>query len=266
MEYRPPKEVPATNHNVSMKNILVYSLQFFAGLVLSFIALIIVLNLSIRMLVSFAPVDFAKNYRDKKVDQLLAKKSQEDLIVQKSVEKIFDKLMKSLDEDVSLRLYVTNSDEFINAVAVPSGLVIIGKELVRKLSNERKIATILAHEIGHHLNKDTVSGIANALTYLAIYSVIGNSGSGGDMFIRVGNLMNLKFSRNAEYAADQFAFDLIQRTYGSTDGIVEAYQTLMQLIKDEGVDEEESYDFMQTHPDTEKRIEKLKLLINSRQD
>ena len=98
-----------------------------------------------------------------------------------------------------------------------------------------------------------------------LYSSLSVSGEDVPVAQSINTLVDLSFSRKQELKADSFALELLDKTYQSTDGAIEAFKSLLQI--------EESYspqrskkvnlNILRTHPDTEYRIKELEKKIRN---
>lgn len=124
-----------------------------------------------------------------------------------------------------------------NAFALPSGTVVMTDELVALASNDHELSAVLAHELGHVVQRHGLrSVLQDSAVVLVVATVTGDIGTAGGLAAAIPVLLaESKFSRDFELEADRFARaqmlrhriplsafpDLLQRlseAHGETDG------------------------------------------------
>lgn len=153
----------------------------------------------------------------------------------------------------------------INAMACPGGIIFVTKGLVDLMTSEDELAAVLAHEIGHIINKDGVNAVKSArwtqaLAVLGSAAVqqYGSEGFGqlvglfeGSVEDVVKTLVVNGYGRAQELEADKSATEiLIASGYdpGSLSRVLEYYRHR------EGSD---NTGFFKTHPGASERISNL---------
>ena len=138
-----------------------------------------------------------------------------------------------------------------NALALPGGRIVVTDELVELASNDDALIGVLAHEVGHvdrrHSLRTLVQGVA-------VGSVI--SRWLGDVSTVVASvsttLATLRYSRDFEREADDYAIDRLGRAGLSTGPLADL---LEQLSARSGADENTLW---ASHPVTAERVERLR--------
>ncbi|MFW6132620.1 MAG: M48 family metalloprotease [Planctomycetota bacterium] len=149
-----------------------------------------------------------------------------------------------------------------NAFAVPGGRIYVTVGLFRDMTNERQLAAVLAHEIGHIVHRDSAKGLQRQLGVELLAAIVGDAlgGSGGTAAKTaakvVGGLVNLKYSRDQEYAADMAGLEHMVGVGYNPWGMVELLR-LLESEKEAGTLGE----MLSTHPLTSKRIEEVEQAI-----
>lgn len=154
-------------------------------------------------------------------------------------------------------LYVPDST--VNALAIPGDRIIIYSGLVEQVESENELMMVLAHELGHFVNRDHLRSLGRELLLqVAIGSFIGDAGwvlssaaSG------VAALSKAEHSQLQERQADEFGLALLQLTYGHVAGATDFFARLSQQ---KGVE----LAFLSTHPAPGNRVAELKRLIEQR--
>lgn len=142
-----------------------------------------------------------------------------------------------------------------NALALPSGIVVLTDELVALARNDEELLAVLAHELGHIDGRHTLRGVLqNAITPVLIATVTGDLASISALAGAMPTiLVDLKYSRVFELEADDFAVALLDR-----QGIPRRHlSAILERIAgadagDEGLDA-----YLSTHPAPRERIERI---------
>ena len=150
---------------------------------------------------------------------------------------------------------VIKSDE-LNAFCMPGGKIIVLTGIVQKLAlTDDELAAIIGHEIAHALrehsreqaSQDVVVGVlaelAGILTKTPQVSTLGN---------QAGQLVLLKYSRDAEIEADRIGLELMARAGYNPDAAVTLWKKMQNATGNK-----ESVDWFSTHPNSSDRINVL---------
>ncbi len=140
-----------------------------------------------------------------------------------------------------------------NALALPSGLIVMTDELVRLSEHDEELLAILAHEIGHVEHRHSLRMILqNSAVALVIASVTGDIFSITATAATVPTiLIQTKFSREFETEADRFSRDYMHR-----HGIpLERFVTILRRLHDQSGPQSTTLDFLSTHPHVKDRIQ-----------
>lgn len=158
-----------------------------------------------------------------------------------------------LPEGMQVTLHYVNSDT-VNAFATLGGHMVLHRGLLQKLHSEDELVMVIAHEIAHLKYRHPISAASHSLLAMMVLSIF--TSSADDVLNRLigtsGLLTLMKFSRDYEYHADAAAVDLLLQRYGHAQGAV----ALFDVFKAEH-GETEPVDFFNTHPLTERRIERV---------
>lgn len=115
------------------------------------------------------------------------------------------------------------SDEgSVNAMALPGGHIVVMRGLIEIVPNENMLAMVIAHEMGHVIERDAVHRLGRiVLTNTVLLSLFGSNGQlitgQSNAFIENG------YSREAESRADENAMALLDNTYGHVYGAAELF-------------------------------------------
>lgn len=165
-------------------------------------------------------------------------------------------------------------DPAINAFALPGGYIGINSGLVVAAQSESELAGVLAHEIGHVMQRHIARGIAQQSqgTGLMVASLIGALlaalAGQGDLAMGVATFgqaatidRQLGFSRSAEQEADRAGFQMMRQAGFDPRGMLDMFRRLMNASR---LNEGTGGGYASTHPlsirrlsDIENRIAEL---------
>jgi Zn-dependent protease with chaperone function/TPR repeat protein len=138
-----------------------------------------------------------------------------------------------------------------NALALPSGIIIMTDELVGKARNDHEVLGVLAHELGHVRYRHTMRRLLeSSATALIIAAVTGDVASATALAAAAPTvLLQLKYSRDSEREADRYAIDMMRkagfdpRHLTALLGRIEPPRRVRRFVPG----------FLSSHPSTEER-------------
>ena len=160
--------------------------------------------------------------------------------------------------------YTLVSSDVPNAFALPGGKVFLTAGLMRRMTNEWQLAAVLGHETGHVAARHNVKGMQRQMGVAVLAEIAGHiagadAGTAAGMATKiVGAMVNLKYSRDDEYQADELGTRYMTRAGYNPWGMVELLTVLLNLHDAEPSRLEEMF---QTHPLSTKRIAQVTELI-----
>ena len=170
--------------------------------------------------------------------------------------------------DYPFECHLLADPETINAFALPGGQVFITDALYEKLQTEGQLAGVLGHEIGHVVGRHGAEHIAKAqltegLTGAAVIAASDpdhpqNSQYAAQMAILIGQLVDLKYSRDDELEADRLGVRFMSEAGYDPRALLGVMEILAS--SSEGARPPE---FFSTHPNPENRMEKIQEEINA---
>jgi Zn-dependent protease with chaperone function len=109
----------------------------------------------------------------------------------------------------------------VNAFAAPGGYVIVMRGLIDKAENGDEVAGVLAHEIGHVVERHSTEALFRSLGFnLIVATLVGNTTSMGSAVAEVGTgLATLSYGRAAEREADAVGVKLLNQADISGAGL-----------------------------------------------
>jgi len=149
-----------------------------------------------------------------------------------------------------------------NAIALPSGIVVVTDGLVELAANDKEIASVLAHEIGHVERRHGLRHVLqNTVTVLVMSALTGDLVSVTSLSAALPTaLIDASFSRQFEREADDAAI-----TWMKANGVepVHYANILAKLqaqidVKTGGANAgKKARNYLSTHPDTGERIRRI---------
>jgi beta-barrel assembly-enhancing protease len=154
--------------------------------------------------------------------------------------------------------------EMANAFAIPGGFIFVNRGILERAESASELAGVLAHEIGHVVERHGLEQMAKARnTNTAvglIYVLLGRApGAAEQVALQVaGSAWMAKHSREAEREADRVA--VVYLTHAALDprGMPRFFQ---RLLDEERTSPNELLAWFSTHPLTQERIADTEAMI-----
>ena len=157
--------------------------------------------------------------------------------------------------------FIALDDDMVNAFALPGGYVFITKGMLKKMTTEAQLASVLGHEVAHVVARDTAVVMSREIGMDILLSAVTTETTSAAA-ITVADLtrqiIGLRFSRTDEKDADYAGMDYMVRAGYNPNGMVETMQMLQDQQKTQNIE------FFSTHPNPTSRVAYLKARINSR--
>ncbi|MCH7944165.1 MAG: M48 family metallopeptidase [Proteobacteria bacterium] len=127
-----------------------------------------------------------------------------------ALKRLTDRLMQELDSRYSFQFAVADS-KMINAFAAPGGYIVLYRGLIADAQSPDDVAGVLAHEIGHVVERHATEGIVRATGLaLIIQLLLGDPSGALGIGAAAGELLlTLAYSRGDEAEADAIAIELL---------------------------------------------------------
>jgi len=174
------------------------------------------------------------------------------------LQKLFSGVTVDLEGNYSLELRAGRRLG-ANALALPSGIIVLTDELVKLADDDRQIVAVLAHELGHMQQRHALRSVLQNSTAAVLFAVaVGDLTSVTSLAAALPTmLLQAKYSRQFETEADEFAL-----AYLAKKGIPpDAFASLLKrLDRGEGTTAGTAagLDYFSTHPATRDRVERAK--------
>ena len=181
------------------------------------------------------------------------------LLVQRDeLDEALSDLLQRLEQHIEehpyeIEIVVVNSP-LVNAMAFPGGLIVFYAPLIRLTETPEELAAIMAHEIGHVVNRDPLRKLIRQIGLSATLAILGGE-STAILEDLIKDLLDLKYSRDQEREADDFALQTL-----AASGIDPAhFASIMQKLssgKTNGNDK--VFNYLSTHPHLDERVTKAR--------
>lgn len=162
--------------------------------------------------------------------------------------------------------FVLVRSDIPNAFALPGGKIFITAGLMSRFTNERQLAGVLAHEVGHVSGKHSVHAMqrqmgADVLAKIAGYVAGPDKAQVAEKATKLASAMgSLHYTRGEEHESDKLAVRYLPKAGYNPWGMVEVLQVLYELSESEpgflG-------QMMRTHPLTSDRIDRTRQITQS---
>jgi predicted Zn-dependent protease len=136
-----------------------------------------------------------------------------------------------------------------NAFTLPGGHIYLMRGLIEAARHPDEVAGVLAHELGHMANRDSMRAVIHAggMAFL-VGTLLGDFTGAGALVITTKYLLGNRYSRSNEVDADAFAVDLMTRSGGDVRALG---GFLMRIANEPG---ERRREILLSHPVTEDRV------------
>mgnify|MGYP001184902121 CR=1 FL=1 len=166
---------------------------------------------------------------------------------------IFDSMTKQLNDGHAFRLEFRKSDRLgPNAIALPSGIIVVTDSLVSLAKNQNELIGVLAHEIGHVQYRHALRTLLqNSAAALLMASLTGDITSLTALSAALPTLLvEAKYSRAFETEADRFALQYLR-----DHDIQPAYfADMLGRLEEAATHQGEVHSYLASHPVTSERI------------
>jgi len=139
-----------------------------------------------------------------------------------------------------------------NALALPSGIVVMTDELVALAEHDDELVAVMAHELGHVRGRHTLRHIVQSAGVSALaLALLGDVGTAAGLLGLAPVLLDAKHSRDFEREADAFAREWLARHWIAPDRFDDI---LCRMEAEAGGDGDATVArFLSTHPATDER-------------
>ncbi len=188
------------------------------------------------------------------MDQITFSESELSERQQSEIAAQFFHMTETMPSEYSFQLVFRKGGEVgANAMALPSGTVVVTDELVKLVRHDDELTSILAHEIGHVVHRHILRQmVQSSAVGLLVVGLTGDLSTVSLMAASLPTMMTeMHYSREFEREADQFAYDYMVKNRINPIHFANVMERLMEAhdVKEEG-----NSGFFSTHPATQERV------------
>ncbi|MDG5816306.1 M48 family metallopeptidase [Chitinispirillales bacterium ANBcel5] len=148
-----------------------------------------------------------------------------------------------------IEVLVVNSST-VNAVTFPGGLIVIYVPLIRLCDSPEQLASVIAHEVAHVVNRDPLKRMVRQFGVSTVLSIMGG-GSSTHLQSVIKNLIDVTYTREQEERADSTAFFFLAEA-----GICPShFSDFMNKLDEETSEGDSPLRYFSTHPPVRSRIQ-----------
>ena len=170
---------------------------------------------------------------------------------QQDIQTRFNRLYPLPEGALPITLVFRSSRAGANAFALPSRQIVLTDELVTLLDDDELMA-VLGHELGHiaehHFTRRLIQSSTVAIGASFLFGDVSNIIAGVPTL-----LLDLKYSRDTERDADQFAVRILKNNGMPAATLARVFEKLQQQTKGR-----EPVPYLSSHPLTQERIEQIR--------
>jgi predicted Zn-dependent protease len=178
-------------------------------------------------------------------------------VVRTAMDAILERLEEHIPDDYEawdFRVMVVDDDS-INAFALPGGQMVFHSGLLIRAGSAEEVAGVMAHEMGHVLERHSLQHMAQSLGIVAgVGLMFGDTGvliAAAAEFITMAAIN--QYSRADEAEADAISVAMMHRA-GLDPG---ALSEMFERMKDAGADLPDALHWISTHPSHDERIDAI---------
>ncbi len=162
-----------------------------------------------------------------------------------ALQRILGKLQKAGGYSQPFTLHVVKS-KTPNAFALLGGHMVLLSALVKEAEGPEEVAGVLAHEMGHEIEKDPEAMFVRNVGMQTLITLF--TGSGDNTALKAGAfLLQLRYSREAERLADAHAVEILKKAGIGPKPAGNFFLRHASAEKGEG------FSYLSTHPDSKER-------------
>lgn len=173
----------------------------------------------------------------------------------------------SEDKEISYRLHFRlwrdGNVSIPNALALPSGDIILTDKFVELSQHQDEIDAVLLHEMGHVIHRHTLETvIESTFITVATMMIVGDSNGLADMGVGLGSLLvSSSYSRGHESEADRYAFEQMLHARIDPMAFSDIMNRMMSYMERSSTNDtkrkesdEDVLDYLSSHPTTKERV------------
>lgn len=175
----------------------------------------------------------------------------DDLAGRKALDVMAARLLKHVDLPFPATIHVLDS-ELVNAFALPGGHVVLFRGLLNAADTPDEVAAVLAHELGHVYYRHATEGALRSAGSIGVLGLLFGDFAGGTVALFLADqLINARYSQDAETQADEFAHELLLDAQISPAALA----VFFQRLKDMSGEQSGLAAHLSSHPELQARMD-----------
>jgi predicted Zn-dependent protease len=168
-----------------------------------------------------------------------------------AIDALVQRLAATVETRYRFNVIVVDS-ALVNAFAAPAGYIVVFRGLIDKASSGEEVAGVVAHEMGHVIERHGTEAIIRQLGMNAILgAMLGDASGIGSTAADIGSqLAVLSYGRAAEREADRIGVEMLNKADIRGAGLVAFFQ---RIGKESGGDDRGPLRYLGSHPPTGER-------------
>jgi predicted Zn-dependent protease len=168
-----------------------------------------------------------------------------------AIDTLVQRLAATVETRYSFNVIVVDSP-LVNAFAAPAGYIVVFRGLLDKANSAEEVAGVVAHEMGHVIERHGTEAIIRQLGMNAILgAMLGDASGIGSTAADIGSqLAVFSYGRAAEREADRVGVDMLNKADIRGSGLVAFFQ---RVGKESGGNDRGVLRYLATHPPTGER-------------
>ncbi len=209
------------------------------------------------------------------LDKVLLEPSKLDKQQQASIRQHFEETLLSIQakdnldisQSANYQLKFRQLDDIPNALALPSGTIIITDALINMADNQAEIDSVLLHEIGHIESRHGLQQIIHSsIVTIGLAMMIGDTTAVEEMLIALPTLLlQSHYSRKHETEADNYAFEKMIQLNIDPIHFAHLFEKMLAWEEQDTAtpsrpdeDEQDKANLLSTHPSSPERIQRAR--------
>ncbi|MFP4496853.1 MAG: M48 family metallopeptidase [Vulcanimicrobiota bacterium] len=194
----------------------------------------------------------------------LSKKIETEFLIEQNssdlqrINNLYEKIAEKNNFEDDFEFFVLKNSN-PNAFSVPGGKIYITTGLIQMLETDSELAGVLAHEMGHVINKHSLKLFYNNSNYSLVDTLLDFAGTGplaAPLADYAGSYLKNSWNRQFETEADVFAIAVLS----NSDYQPGHYISLLQKLNDYE-SSQPGVVWSNTHPNDQKRIEEAREVV-----
>lgn len=169
-----------------------------------------------------------------------------------ALDKLAARLSKAAGDGAKFEVIVSDWS-LLNAFAAPGEKIVLTRGLITKAESPDEVAGVLAHEMGHGVERHPETGMVRAIGIAAAVDLM-LGGSGGTLANIGVALAQLSYTREAERQADAQALRMLEGAKISARGLADFFRRVQAIEGTSGSKTTGAFDILRTHPATVERL------------